>query len=118
MVIYLICSLFNYVFFKIMFGSTTLDFILGTLCDIKNSCYDNPCDNGGTCSVTDVGDAQCHCDGEWTGSRCTLKIGKDCQPITGTAMSQELSRQFKIKEIPHFDYFFNYFVLYLNFINS
>ena len=88
------CSLSNYVFLIIMFGSTPLDFILGTLCDIKNSCYDNPCENGGTCIVTDVGDAQCHCDGEWTGSRCTLKIRKDCQPITGTAMDLELSRQF------------------------
>ena len=36
-------------------------------------CNNNPCENGGTCSVSGAGAATCACLGSWGGPSCTGK---------------------------------------------
>ena len=42
-----------------------------TVCIVApGPCYENPCENGGTCSVSDDGDRVCNCAEGWTGEDC------------------------------------------------
>lgn len=79
------------------FGTSTLqDFTLfyrrmtilyniipGTLCEFKNNCFNNPCENGGRCIVKEADESQCDCIDERTGPTCSLLIPPGCRAITG-----------------------------------
>ena len=40
---------------------------------IVSPCTPGPCLNNGTCTVTSDGEANCTCDGDWTGNICDCK---------------------------------------------
>jgi hypothetical protein len=40
---------------------------------IVSPCTPGPCLNNGTCTVMSDGEANCTCDGDWTGNICDCK---------------------------------------------
>lgn len=64
----------------------------GTLCEFKNNCFNNPCENGGRCIVKEADESQCDCIDEWTGPTCSLLIPPGCRAIT-VKMDKNLGRE-------------------------
>ena len=72
-ILYCVCTTYIFVVHGLN-NHNTNDMVLFTL--IVSPCTADLCLNNGTCTVTSDGNANCTCDGDWTGNMCDGKYSK------------------------------------------